>query len=804
MKSIKLAAFLLAVLLLSGGFSIASQAEDGTAKLVSGKCSYSYTGRKKQIKNVYDNRINSCAEIPARDGKPAELSVKWGSDVKVSGFYLQWTREAPAHIRKWFAEDETLIGSEEILSSRRLDQWITVPEGSAEMVISCAESMEISECGAYGPGELPKTINIPKDTPKKLDYLIISAHPDDDQLFLGAVIPVYGAERGYNGTVLYMTCRKRNRYEEALNGVRVAGLTNLPLFAFKKDGGPDYDEVRKFWDYDETVTELVRYFREFRPDVVVTHDLKGEYGHALHRITSEATIDAVTAAADPSYDPESIEEYGTWQVKKLYIHLYPENKLTIDMRQPLEAFNGRTALDVAKAAYSEHKSQQYLWFYVSDEGAYSAAEYGLAFTAIGYDTPGKNDLFEHIHDDGDREITANAGEKTDVSASSPEKSEDYPELATTEETKQSFDASQTGVSEGMVTPDPGIEAARHRKEAFCVWADDYGTVHFKFDRTMRSVYISKTLNPPKPDSEDWVPVEGMTAAVWKTNGSYNAFVLDNENTLYGPVPITVNSINDFSLGGAGLKPPDGPIGDILAERGFSLDEINRRIADAAMSAGLYSRAAVSAAAVTTVSSLAEAGLGVPYRSAGRYSEKDLFGIAPEWGAPLPKPESDNNGKYYVYGMHCHASTVFAFKQAGLNITSEGVQDEAQHYGRLKTGKSNKRNRRYLHAGDMLKTETTHTMLIVERQDTNMDGKDDSFLVLEMVNPIMVLRLVPFKRSYDGFSMQAVFDDTGMLKSKAAYWPDTFRIPETDLPETYKSLLELQEPGNRPDHEEQFE
>ncbi len=775
-----------------------------TAERISDKCSYSYTGGQKKKKNLYDNRINSSAVIPTKDGKPSELTIKWGQNVAVSGFFLQWTREAPTHVLEWFAYDETVIGREEIPSSRRLDQWIPVPEGSAKITISCSEPMEISECGAYGPGELPDTINLPEDTPKKLDYLIISAHPDDDQLFMGAVIPVYGAERGYNGTVLYMTCRKRNRYEEALNGVRVAGLTNLPLFAFKKDGGPDYDEVCKFWDYDETVTELVRYFREFRPEVVVTHDLKGEYGHALHRITSEATIDAVAAAANPSYDLDSIEEYGAWQVKKLYIHLYPEKKLIIDMQQPLEVFDGRTALDVAKAAYSEHKSQQYLWFYVSDKGAYSAAEYGLAFTAVGDDTPGRNDLFEHIFNDGDRNVIANAEEETNSKALSFGIPEYHTEVVSSEETKPTSDALETAILEDQNVPDSETEASEHHKEAFSAWADVYGTVHFEFDQAMRSVYISRTLNPPEADSNDWVPVEGTTDAVWKSNGSYNAFALDHDNTVYGPVPITVNSVNVFPVGGAGLQSPDRPIGDILAERGFSLDEINLRIADAAVSAGLYSRAAVSAAAVTAVSSLAEAGLGAPYRSAGRYSEKNLFGIAPEWGGPLPKPESDNNGKYYVYGMHCHASTVFAFKQAGLNITSEGAQYEAYRYGRLQNGKSNKQNRRYLHAGDMLKTETTHTMLIVERQDTDMDGKDDSFLVLEMVNPIMVLRLTSFNRAYDGYSMQAVFDDTGALKKKAAYWPDTFHIPEKELPETYKSLLASPETGIMTGHAEQHE
>ncbi|MDO4492505.1 MAG: PIG-L family deacetylase [Clostridia bacterium] len=390
MRVVPVAVALLAVLCTG-----AAAREEGTARNVTGQCRFVFENTGGKRENIKDGRVKSHVTVATRDAK-SELSVRWKDKTEVAAFYLQWEEEPSACEREWRAADGTVVLRETVPAHPERNEWIPVPEGARELVLSAKEPMTIAECGAYSAGERPKGVNIPAPTPEKLDFLVVSTHPDDDQLFMGAVLPVYGAERGYTGSVLFMTCRERRRYEEALNGVRVAGLETLPLFLNKKDGGPEYKDVRKFWDFDETVAQLARCFRQYRPEVVVTHDLMGEYGQALHRITAEAVTEAVLRAAEPEFDPASAGVFGAWQVKKLYLHLYPENRLHIDMRAPLAAFGGRNALEVATAAYKEHKSQQYLWFTVSDRDAYSAAEYGLAFTAVGPDTPGVNDMFEHV------------------------------------------------------------------------------------------------------------------------------------------------------------------------------------------------------------------------------------------------------------------------------------------------------------------------------------------------------------------------------------------------------------------------
>ena len=66
----------------------------------------------------------------------------------------------------------------------------------------------------------------------------------------------------------------------------------------------------------------------------------------------------------------------------------------MDLRVPLESMGGQTALEVAKAAYKKHVSQQKYSFYVSDDYEHSCAEFGLYRTNVGYDTG--NSMLENI------------------------------------------------------------------------------------------------------------------------------------------------------------------------------------------------------------------------------------------------------------------------------------------------------------------------------------------------------------------------------------------------------------------------
>lgn len=141
----------------------------------------------------------------------------------------------------------------------------------------------------------------------------------------------------------------------------------------------------------------MRAIRRYRPEVIVTHDIKGEYGHEQHLVVADATPTAVRLAADEAYDPESVSQYGAWQVKKLYLHLGDAPTTQLDWSQPLSAFGGDTGMEIASRAFELHVSQakNARWKVAEKGDRYDSTLYTLVFSTVGEDAAG-NDFFEHI------------------------------------------------------------------------------------------------------------------------------------------------------------------------------------------------------------------------------------------------------------------------------------------------------------------------------------------------------------------------------------------------------------------------
>ena len=275
------------------------------------------------------------------------------------------------------------------------DGVIPLTENTAAVTVTAGpEGMEFARIALFSEGTLPAPFFPWKDTPKGMDYLIVSTHPDDDVLFMGGIIPTYGAEQGYVGTVAYVTIPSRKRVNEASLCAWEMGTQYRPVFLrFSDIGQPVKDNyLNRF--LPETVTlALVRMLREYRPLVVFSHDMNGEYGHWQHKIVSASVLEACRLSADPEYDPLSYAEFGTWEVKKCYLHLYEENPLIMDISTPLESRGGRTALEVALNAFKLHKSQQNGRHEVEDEnGKYAMNRFGMAYGTV----EAGSDVFDNI------------------------------------------------------------------------------------------------------------------------------------------------------------------------------------------------------------------------------------------------------------------------------------------------------------------------------------------------------------------------------------------------------------------------
>ena len=268
--------------------------------------------------------------------------------------------------------------------------------------------MGFNEIFVFGNGEIPDWVQKWEPTEEKADILFFSAHPDDELLFYGGAIPTYAAEKGKRVVVAYLSYSNTTRRSETLNGLWAMGVRHYPEFggfqdAYSSKLSDAYTKLGK----RKVLNWVAEMYRKHQPDVVVTHDINGEYGHGQHKMMADAAIQCYDAAADSTYDPESLAKYGTWQVKKLYVHLWgnESSQTRFDWNVPLESMGGKTGRELAEKAYALHVTQTYAkvkfggrWHLLSvgETGTiFSNTAFGLYASQVGPDIT-HMDLMENI------------------------------------------------------------------------------------------------------------------------------------------------------------------------------------------------------------------------------------------------------------------------------------------------------------------------------------------------------------------------------------------------------------------------
>ena len=79
------------------------------------------------------------------------------------------------------------------------------------------------------------------------------------------------------------------------------------------------EETFAKWGREETLGDVVRVVRAFRPDVILTLPLEGEGGGQHHQAAGRLAREAFRAAADPARFPEQLREgLRPWQARKIY------------------------------------------------------------------------------------------------------------------------------------------------------------------------------------------------------------------------------------------------------------------------------------------------------------------------------------------------------------------------------------------------------------------------------------------------------------------------------------------------------
>lgn len=384
------------MMLFTVGGALAAEAMDLTEE-----CTFksSYTGRSTKL--LKDKKYTT--HWDSKKAANPWVSVSAPAGMPIHGLYVCFATMPES----W----EVQIGDGELWETyqqgdtRFLHTYISIPEGAEHvrlLVTSDAKTvLSINELYALSEGDVPSWVQRWEPTHEKADILFVSTHPDDELIFFGGAIPTYAVEQQRKVVVAYFTYANTTRSSELLNGLWHMGVRNYPVMGDFRDVYPkDLKEAYKYAGGKEKVREwMTGLYRQFQPEVVVTQDTKGEYGHPQHKMVVEVAQDAIEFAADEDKYVESTLAYGTWQVKKLYLHLYPENQITLDWSVPLKSMNGATSLELAAEAYDlYHITQHSTSFSVTTTGAkYDNRVFGLAFTTVGEDVR-KDDFLENIYD----------------------------------------------------------------------------------------------------------------------------------------------------------------------------------------------------------------------------------------------------------------------------------------------------------------------------------------------------------------------------------------------------------------------
>ncbi|MFD5427749.1 N-acetyl-1-D-myo-inositol-2-amino-2-deoxy-alpha-D-glucopyranoside deacetylase [Streptomyces sp. NPDC127084] len=181
--------------------------------------------------------------------------------------------------------------------------------------------------------------------------LLVHAHPDDESINNGATMARYAAE---GAQVTLVTCtlgeegevippaliRLTADREDTLGAHRIgelaAAMAELGVTDHRFLGGPGrfrdsgmmgLPQNRRdgaFWSaaVDDAAYHLVEVIRSVRPQVLVTYDPEGGYGHPDHIQAHRVAMRATDLAADPAFRPDLGEPHS---IAKIYWNRVPKS-----------------------------------------------------------------------------------------------------------------------------------------------------------------------------------------------------------------------------------------------------------------------------------------------------------------------------------------------------------------------------------------------------------------------------------------------------------------------------------------------
>jgi len=155
--------------------------------------------------------------------------------------------------------------------------------------------------------------------------LLVHAHPDDESLWTGGLIARHVDAGGEADLVMCTWADGTARHGELTDAVEILGMPRPPIMlGYADDRRPESaPQAPRLCaaSFDEQVRALTQHIRTLQPDIVITYDALGIYGHPDHVHAHRLAC----AAADAAASTKLYHRAGpAWQVRSLYFATIPE------------------------------------------------------------------------------------------------------------------------------------------------------------------------------------------------------------------------------------------------------------------------------------------------------------------------------------------------------------------------------------------------------------------------------------------------------------------------------------------------
>ncbi len=198
----------------------------------------------------------------------------------------------------------------------------------------------------------------------KPTIMLVHAHPDDEVISTGGIAMKYHDE---GARVVLVTCTRGEegeivdpeldtpenkarlaeiRDQELAKGIAILNITDFHQLGYRDSGmvnTPSNDHPECFHQADLAVAtgRLVALVRQYQPEILISYNEEGGYGHPDHIAAHTITVAAYHAAGDPA---QFSEAGAPWTPLKLYYTAY-RRSIWLKAWEYMRSIGEKTPLD---------------------------------------------------------------------------------------------------------------------------------------------------------------------------------------------------------------------------------------------------------------------------------------------------------------------------------------------------------------------------------------------------------------------------------------------------------------------------